>query len=276
MRVKIYYQYGSLNSKPVFDAVKQGCERLGHTIVDSQENLAVIWSVLWMGRMQANQAVYEQCLKKNIPVLIVEVGNLRRNHTWRLSLENINGLGYFANDTEIDSHRAKKLGVTLRDPDLERNQHIVLACQHKRSLQWKNMPATEQWVQESVAAIRKYTDRKIIVRPHPRNLIRLSLPGVEVQLPKKIKDSYDNFDIDYNCYCLVNYNSGPAVQAAIFGTPVICDQSSLAYPVSDVIENINQPTLPDRQQWFDKLCYTEWTVDEIQQGIPLVRLLSKM
>ena len=275
MRAKIYYQYGSLNSRPILDAVKQGLEKHGHTVVDSGEDLAVIWSVLWQGRMQMNQQVYDACHKKGIPVLIVEVGNLKRNHTWRLSLDNINGHGFFANDRDLDPNRPKKLGLALNEPKINRKPHIVLACQHRKSLQWQGQPDTEQWVRNMIEKIKKYTDSKIIVRPHPRNPLRLSIPNITIENPKKIKDSYDDFDIDYDCHCVINHNSGPAVQAAIFGTPVICDTSSLAYPVSDQLENIENPQLPDRTEWFNRLCHTEWTVDEIRQGIPIARLFDK-
>ena len=37
-------------------------------------------------------------------------------------------------------------------------------------------------------------------------------------------------------------------------------------------EDIEKITLPDREEWFNRLCHTEWTVDEIRQGIPLKRL----
>ena len=75
---------------------------------------------------------------------------------------------------------------------------------------------------------------------------------------------------------MINHNSGPAVQAAIQGVPVLCDMSSLAAELSFDWSQIDQPTLPDRQQWFLRLCHTEWTVEEICQGIPLGRLISKI
>jgi hypothetical protein len=71
---------------------------------------------------------------------------------------------------------------------------------------------------------------------------------------------------------VINHNSGPAVQAAINGTPTICDPSSLAFPMSEKWENLENPQLPNREDWFLKLCHTEWTVDEIAQGIPINRL----
>jgi hypothetical protein len=72
---------------------------------------------------------------------------------------------------------------------------------------------------------------------------------------------------------VVNHNSGPAVQAAIHGTPIICDSSSLAGEITGKFEDIETVELPDREDWFLQLCHTEWTVNEIAQGIPMKRLI---
>jgi hypothetical protein len=93
-----------------------------------------------------------------------------------------------------------------------------------------------------------------------------------IEVPRKIQNSYDDFDINYNYHCVINHNSGPAVQAAIKGVPVICDSSSLAHPVSEKWKNLENPQLPDRDDWFLKLCHSEWTVEEIGQGMPILRL----
>ena len=66
------------------------------------------------------------------------------------------------------------------------------------------------------------------------------------------------------------------MQAAINGVPVLCDSSSLAGELSILWENLENPSLPDREEWFLKLCHTEWTVAEIHQGIPLARLLPEI
>ena len=34
------------------------------------------------------------------------------------------------------------------------------------------------------------------------------------------------------------------------------------------------PTMEEKQQWLNDLTYTEWTVEEINKGIPLERLLQ--
>jgi hypothetical protein len=274
MRFKLYREYGALNSPPVFDAVEHGLKQLGHTIVHDDEDVSVIWSVLWSGRMRSNKTIYEQCRQSGRSVMIIEVGNLRRGQTWRLSLDHINNLGKFGNDIDLDPTRPEKLGVKLQPIlDLRRGE-ILIACQHQESLQWQGMPAMKDWVADTIGKIKQYTHRRIRVRYHPRSAFPFKQSGVEVERPTRISDTYDDFDIFYNYHCVINHNSGPAIQAAINGVPVVCDQSSLAADLSIKWSELDNPYVPDRTQWFVKLCHTEWTVEEIHQGIPISRLFS--
>ena len=272
MRFRLYREYGAQNSPPVFDALEQGLKSLGHEIVTVNEDVAVIWSVLWAGRMKTNQQIYQRCKSQGKPVMIIEVGNLKRGETWRVSLDHVNNLGNFANTTELDLQRPGKLGVTLKPLSTKRRGEILIACQHHESLQWEGMPALAKWSAEVINKVRQHTNRRIILRPHPRSPFSFSMPNILVERPTKVALTYDNFDIFYNYHCVINHNAGPGVQAAIEGVPVLCDSTSLAAPMSIKWEELENPSLPDRDEWFLKLCHTEWTVDEIRQGLPLVRL----
>jgi len=276
MKFRLYREHGALNSPPIFDAVEQGIRCLGHEISQDDDTIPIIWSVLWHGRMAKNRIVYEQAVNRRMPVIIIEIGNLIRNKSWRISVNNINGLGYFANAQDIDPKRPEKLGVHLKDLKLKRRPEILIATQLPQSLQWSNMPTMSDWVKQTVRQIRKYSNRKIIVRPHPRGVFKLDDASIEIQMPQKKPGTYDDFDIDYSYHCVINHNSGPAVQAAIDGTPIICDQSSLAAELTGNFSEIENISLPDRNEWFKKLCHTEWTVDEIRSGIPFDRLLKSL
>jgi len=276
MRFRLYKQFGALNSRPVFAAFEQGLKNLGHESVQDHEDVAVIWSVLWQGRMIGNQQIYRKAKELNIPIIIIEIGNLRRGTTWRISVDNINGHGYFGNDQDLDTTRPQKIGAALKDIQLNRTEGILIACQHPNSLQWEGMPSMQDWVKSTISEIRKHSSRPIVVRPHPRAVFDVNVNSVRLEKPKKIPSTYDDFDIDYRYHCVINHNSGPAVQAAINGIPVICHSSSLAYPVTGNFENIESISLPDRKDWFLKLCHTEWTVEEISQGIPVSRILSHL
>lgn len=272
MRFKLYREYGALNSPPIFEAMEHGIKSQGHEIVQDNEDVSVIWSVLWAGRMRNNKLIYENARHNNKKILIIEVGNLKRGDTWRISLDNINNLGYFGNSDDLDPLRPVKLGVALKpSPSIKRGE-ILIACQHQESLQWQGMPHMKDWVAETIEKIKKYTRRRIIVRYHPRSSFPFKMPGIIVERPTPVPMTYDDFDIFYNYHCIINYNSGPAVQAVIHGTPVLCDQSSLAAPMSIQWQDLDNPSLPDREEWFVKLCHTEWTVEEIRKGVPISRI----
>jgi len=276
MRFRLYREHGALNSVPVFDAFEQGVRTLGHTVVSENEDVAVIWSVLWHGRMLSNRAIYEKCIQDNKPVVIIEVGNLKRNELWRICLNNINRHGIFGNTEHLDPNRSKKLGIQLKPMSTNRRGEILIATQHESSLQWSGMPTMRAWTEKTINEIKQHTNRRIIVRPHPRSPFPVKISGVLLDSPRRLANTYDDFNIFYDYHCVINYNSGPAVQAAIHGVPVICDTSSLAGELSEKLENIENPVLPDRAEWFLKLCHTEWTVSEIAQGVPLQRLLPKI
>jgi hypothetical protein len=274
MKFKLYKNFGALNSVPVFDAFANGVRVCGHEIVENSEDVAVIWSVLWNGRMAGNQQIYNACIKQNKPIVVIEVGNLKRGQTWRISEAHINGLGIFGNIENLDSLRPQKLGVGLCPEKTKRRSEILIATQHSRSLQWQGQPSMEQWIRDTIMKIKRHAGRRIVVRPHPRSQIREKFADAVIEIPKKLINTYDEYDINYDYHCVINYNAGPSVQAVINGTPTICDSSSLAFSVSEKWENLENPQLPDREEWFLKLCHTEWTVEEISQGIPLKRLES--
>lgn len=275
---KLYYEHGALNSKPIFDAFAHSIKHLGFKIVDKNEDVSVLWSALWHGRMSNNKQVYEFAKSNNKQVIFIEVGNINRGVTWRISLDNVNALGYFGNDSELDDNRPSKIGPILLNENTARRKEILIAGQHEKSLQWNRNISYSKWLELTISSIRSYTDMPVKFRYHPRaNYVQLpKIQGVSFEIPQKLNNTYDSFDFNANYHCVINYNSGPSVSAAISGTPIICDSSSLASPVSSPIETINFLILPNRDKWAISLSHTEWTIDEIKNGIPLSRLLAEL
>jgi len=249
--------------------------------ISTQENswnadAAIIWSVLWAGRMAANQAVWSHYRSLGRPVIVIDVGALYRGETWKVALNSITATGYYGHTENLDWDRPRKLGISLAI-NLTCNPRIVIAAQHARSLQVAGLVSMEGWVIQQVERLRTVTDRPIVVRPHPRSpldsagLVHLP-PDVIIEQPVKIINTYDSHNLAFDCHAMVNHNSGPGIQAAIAGTRPIVDVSSLAYPVSITHADIDRPYDQDRDQWLVELCHTEYTVQEIQQGLWLRRL----
>ena len=262
------------NAQPVMSAVLDCLQARG---IQTQENsmtsdAAIIWSVLWAGRMAANQAVYEHYRAQGRPVIIIEIGALYRGNTWKIAVNNINAQGYYGHLENLDWDRPKKLQISLAR-QLVPKPNIIVALQHDGSLQVTGLDM-QGWLHTTLSILRNNTDRPITVRPHPRCKIVLdNLPlDVIVETPNKLPNTYDSFDMHYDCYALVNYNSGPGIQAAIAGVRPIVEFSSLAYPVGVGFADIEQPYVKDRELWFTQICHTEYTVEELRSGIWLNRV----
>ena len=262
------------NSSSVMSAVLDYLQSSG---IQTQENsmtsdAAVIWSVLWAGRMKSNQAVYDHYRSQNKPVIVIEIGALYRGQTWKVAVNNITRTGYYGHEENLDWDRPRKLGIS-QAMSFSNNPSIVIAAQHARSLQVQGIDMT-QWVLNQIDSIKKHTDRPITVRPHPRSTLTLNqLPaGVTVHQPHAVANTYDSFDLRFDCYALVNHNSGPGIQAAIAGCRPIVHESSLAHPVSSSYSDIEKPYLINRDLWLTQICHTEYTLDELRKGTWLKRI----
>ena len=281
MKFSLWTQYGALNSKPVFDAFREGCRALGFSTVDNSNDsdVDVIWSVLFSGRMAQNQLVWKNAQNKKKPVIVLEVGGIQRGTTWKVGLNGINRDAYFG-DMGHTSSRANLLGLILK-PWRTDGEYILIAGQHDKSLQWQHMPRMSQWVMNTIDSIRAHTDRPILFRPHPRcplQHIEKEFKNVYRQNPIKLNGTYDDFDMSFNnIHATVSYSSNPGIHSVLNGVPAFVGPASLAYDVGndiDFLHDIESPLMPDRTQWLNDYAHTEYTIEEISQGIPLKRLTS--
>jgi len=276
MKFSLFTNYGSLNSPPVWNAVKSGLSKLGHTVDENNidTDIPVIWSLLWHGRMIKNKIIWDKFRSQNKKVLVIEVGGIKRNTTWKVGINGINRLADFGPKNNDDA-RATQLGLNMR-PWRTQGEHILLCLQHDKSEQWKDMPSLEQYVLDTVKQIRQHTDRKIIVRSHPRCILpaQLRLDNVVYEMPKQIENTYDDFDLNFaNAWAVVSWSSNPGIHAVLNGIPAFVGEQSLAYDIANHdFSTINSPKTPDRQQWLNDYAHTEWTIEEIAQGIPFSRL----
>ena len=285
MKISCFTDYGPLNSKPVFDAFLTSMRHAGDTVFvnkdDGQCDIAVIWSVLWQGRMSKYRNIWQAYRSKNKPVVVVEVGGIKRNETWKIGINGINREADFANQN-VDGERWKKFNIKL-EPWKQTGDKIVICGQHSNSHQWRNNPPMSTWFDQQITQIRKHTDKPIVIRPHPRNGVSLKTSkykNVKVVIPQRDARTYDDTDLAErlkSAWAVVSHSSNPAMTAVFSGIPVYVSEASLSYDVANPsYENINNPNMPDRQQWANKLAYTEWWIDEIAQGVPWTRIKKRL
>lgn len=139
------------------------------------------------------------------------------------------------------------------------------------------------WVINVILQIRKYSDRRIVIRPHPRNLSRgIKLATRIVNNPDMknviISDNLtiggnqggEGLNADFNrAYCVITYNSLSAVEAVTRGIPVYAlNDMSMVWPIAhkdfSQIEHLDYTI--DLQEWKNKVAYTVWNRTEVANG----------
>ena len=285
MKIEIWPAHGPLNSKIVFEKFIKSLRTSGEQVYENQHvhhgDVAVIWSVLWQGRMRKYKDIWDRYRNANKPVIVIEVGGIKRNETWKIGINGVNREADFANQ-DADATRWSKFGVKLL-PWKQTGEDIIICGQHTNSHQWRNNPPMSAWFDQQITQIRKYTDRPIVLRPHPRNHVTLDIKkysNVKIVSPQRDNKTYDDTDLTSrlkSAWALVSHSSNPAMTAAMHGIPIYVSESSLSYDVgNDSYQNINNPNMPDRQKWANKLAYTEWWPDEIEQGVPWKRIKKRL
>jgi hypothetical protein len=220
--------------------------------------------------MSPNKQIWEYAKKNNIPIVVLEVGGLKRNITWKIGVNGINTLPH----TTFQDNRSAKLGINLSEWKRS-GEHILICGQRSASNQWKHGDIIS-WLLSITKMIKQHTNRKIIFRPHPREQFNhdISTHGITVQHPQKIQNTYDDFDFTLdNSWMVISPSSSPGIHAIINGIPAHTDQHSLAYCMSTSVASIENPCYHDRAQWLEHLCHMEWTIDEIKNPGILSRIL---
>jgi len=250
----------------VLQAFYEGCPEEKKLVTDFKyevSDIAVVFGVYKskVPKSKGRGTVFRQQRSNNKDVIVLETGYVNRgdgeNHHYAAGFNGLNGRADFKNK-EMPSDRWDKLGVSLKP--YSPGGHIILCAQ----VPWDaSVDGTEhhKWVKGIAANLLKLTDKPIIFRPHPKAVLP-PLPNCE----------YSQCPLEWDlprAHAVVTFNSNSAVEAAIFGKPVFCfDEGSMCWDIANKnILDIDKPQFPDRTQWVRNLAYTQWTPDEMAQGL---------
>lgn len=181
-------------------------------------------------------------------------------------------------DTEIDSDRWKKISTRCNlslKPYRTTGNHVLIMLQRQGGWSMKGQDV-QDWALDIIAKVRQYTDRPILIRAHPgdkaaKDYLNLSSDLCKIKFSKRVMLSTNKNLVDdlKNCWAAINYNSSPAVGAAIEGIPIFVTdplQSQCADIANTDISLIENPILCDRQQWVERLSMFHWNFDELRSG----------
>lgn len=241
MSVNCYPQDGKRKSLDICRAFADGCG--GSVITDNQ------WRPgpsMFYGISDANEGVWRQ--SKYGPYYYADNAffDAVRGTFFRVGKNRLQhpGVG------KSDGARFKALGLKV-EPWRTRGDHILVTPQSDHFMRVA-VGYTGSWVDDTVAAIKRYTDRPIKVREWQRDKVKLAH-----QLPAALE----------NCWALVTHSSGSAITALLSGIPVVCTADCVISPMSGRMEDIDNPPLPEgREEWAAVVADQQWTLDEMRSG----------
>ena len=166
----------------------------------------------------------------------VDNGYFDRAHHFRL----IRGNVHLTTLLDRPSDRWERLGIRLR-PWRRNGEHIVVI---PPSQWYVELMKCKGWVPYVQNTLGKHTGRKVVIK-HGKGQLEEALQGA---------------------WAMVTYGSVAGIEAAILGIPVFSGPICPTLPISaGPLEQIEAPTLHEREPWLHSLAYANWRISEIPQ-----------
>ena len=181
--------------------------------------------------------------------------------------------GIYCNETPSDenwNNMRRDYNMDLK-PWRTTGNHILVCLQ--RPLGW-SMRGTDlmKWLKKTLGQIRAHSDRPILIRWHPGDW--KAFPNYKSTLDKfgvTVSPQGRHITEDLvNCWALVCHNSTPSAVAPIEGIPAFITDDPAYSQGGDVantdLSQIENPCMPDREQWIRKLAQCHWSFEDLKSG----------
>lgn len=240
-----YYYPDNKQSKAfwVFDA-------LSHSKLNS--NSSVFWGLAGRNfdEIKRHQTQKIPFYFTDMPYWNRWMGNNRDSCSWRIipNALHCNWQQNYPND------RFKKLNVTIKD--WRNNGEHILIC--PSSLTMNRFYNQNNWLNDTINELKKYTDRPIKIRHKPRSNKTSGPRAAIIPFEEDIK----------NAWAVVTLASIAGVESACLGVPVFASKESPCAILGNIdLSNIENPKLIDRTFWLNTLAYFQYTENELKKGV---------
>ncbi len=217
----------------------------------SHYDAVVCWSM-------KKELVVKNCKASNTPLLVAEMGYLgNRNKNTSLGWNGLNGDADFCTDNVSDD-RAKQWKLK---PWKTKGSRILLLGQvigdYSFLRMYKNINVFYAVLFKKLQNTYKMP---VYFRPHPKWAPTKIPAWVKFSEGKSLEEDLEK------AWLAVAWNSNSLTDAVVNGTPVLAiDKMAMTWDVA--IHKVGEtPIRPDRQDWLNKVSYSQWTDDEIANG----------
>jgi hypothetical protein len=194
-------------------------------------------------------------------------------HYLRYSFDGVFPTTGFYFDRDVDPTRWKKISQDLNislKPWRTQGNHILICLQRHGGWSMRGL-STIDWLDQTISQIRQYSrKRPIIVRTHPgdkkiKSILKINHKNVHLSTNEKLVDDLKG------AWATVVYNSSPSVASLIEGIPTFLTdpqpEHSQTHGVANIdLSRLEDPEMPDRQSWIERLSMCHWNFQELRSG----------
>jgi hypothetical protein len=172
------------------------------------------------------------------------------NHYWRICKNQIHARYW----RDCPSDRFNKFNLKIKTRDKNQGEYILICPSSVGIHTYLKKP---NWLEETIATIKKYTDRPIKIREKPRKAGTSGPAVADVPLEQDLQNSW----------ACVTSCSISAVAAVLQGVPVFSDPKSFAWPMASAsLSEIEDPFYTDPSPWLHSLACQQFTPQEFANG----------
>jgi hypothetical protein len=275
--IAIYFASQHNRSRIIGEAMQAGAQRLGIPVDllrsggyrSRTHEVAIFYSLA-----DGLRNVFEDYKRRHRAVYI-DLGywGRRKRTRWdgyhKLAVNNRHPVAYFQN-RKHPADRFAQFGIPVR-PWRREGRHILLAGMSEKAARAEGLNP-EAWEREAVLHLRQLTDRPIVYRPKP------NWPGAKL-IPGTVMQDGNSIPLERalsGCHAVVTHHSNVAVEALLAGVPCICPGGVASVLSGSKMTQIESPPMPDgREQWAADLAYTQYSVEEMREGLAFRYLLDE-
>ena len=154
-------------------------------------------------------------------------------------------------------------------PAQSRDGYILVGMQRDGGFSMKALNPLN-WLGNKIHEIRKYTNRAIVVRPHPGKFDMKEFAPFQNKLNVRVIDPTESTLLEnlQGAHSSVFFNSSASVAAVLEGVPVFVDDASaVTWSVAHhTVSQIESSRAFEREQWLWDLASAHWSDEDAQAG----------
>jgi hypothetical protein len=280
------------NQETIFDYIEPSLKELGHTTIKkldcSDYDVAFVFGSYCKTKpMRDRNLAIHNCLSKTSKVLSLDIGVFHtysnrstKEFTIRFGQGSSTGQGNFflksqTNDRLNLIKERYNFDTTTNIDPTEANKMPILVAMQVTGFTFDGGTDVMKWTRNLLQDIRKITNRKVIVKTHPRQNLKQVQDKVVRGIPNvEIYHAYNNrtefADIVKQAGCMITHSSSASFSSYIEGVPVICLSDRCInhqnyFRGLGKVNKLEDFRWDNREEILSSWVHTSWAFEEIKQ-----------